>query len=247
VIDLSGKNVVVTGASRGIGRAIAIVLAEAGAKVAVTATTLEAAQKTAREITDAGREAIAFAVDVADGENVKEMVASAVKELGTIHVFINNAGITRDNLFVRMSETDWNQVVGVNLTGVYHCIKAIAKPMMRKRVGKIINITSIVGQTGNPGQANYSAAKAGIVGMTKSLAKELSARNIQLNCIAPGYIETDMTRDLPSENKEQLLSMIPAGRMGHPEDVANLAAFLASDLSNYITGQVFNVDGGMVM
>ncbi len=244
---LEGKIAVVTGASRGIGRAIAHKLAAEKATVVCTATTEKGAKATVDEIVNAGMKAEAVSLDISDANQIQTLVAETVKNHGQIDVWINNAGITRDNLLVRMSEDDWQTVINVNLTGVYQCMKAVARPMMRKRTGKIINISSVVGQVGNPGQANYSAAKAGVIAMSKSIAKELSARNIQVNCIAPGYIQTDMTGELPDTVKEQILSTIPMGRMGAPEDVAHLAAFLASSESDYITGQVFNVDGGMVM
>ncbi|MFQ5629465.1 MAG: 3-oxoacyl-[acyl-carrier-protein] reductase [bacterium] len=244
---LAGKIAVVTGASRGIGRAIALRLAEEGAQVVSTATTLDGANKTVDAIKQNGGSGHAIAVDISDENSVAAMVKNVLEHFNTIDILVNNAGITRDNLLVRMSKDDWQKVMDVNLSGAFYCIKSVTKTMMRKRAGKIINITSIVGQIGNAGQANYSAAKAGLIGMTKSIAKELAGRNIQVNCVAPGYIRTDMTANLPEAATEKLIEAIPAGRMGEPEDIAGLVAFLASRDANYITGQVINTDGGMVM
>ena len=244
---LTDKVALVTGASRGIGKAIAIRLAHEGAKVVVTATTQQGAQATAQAIQEMGGQADARAVDISDEASVAAVVSEVLKTHGTIDILVNNAGITRDNLLVRKSADDCRRVNDVNLSGTFYCIKAVAKNMMRKRTGKIINITSVVGQIGNAGQANYSAAKAGLIGMTKSVAKELAGRNVQVNCVAPGYIQTDMTADLPDGAKEKLLEAIPAGKMGDPEDVAGVVAFLASSDADYITGQVINADGGMVM
>lgn len=244
---LKNKVAIVTGASRGIGKAVALRLAREGAHVVATATTLENANKTVAEIKQKGGNAHAIAVDISEEASVTAMVSEVLEKFDTIDILVNNAGITRDNLLVRMSSDDWQKVIDVNLSGVFYCIKAVTKTMMRKRAGKIINITSIVGEIGNAGQVNYSAAKAGIIGMTKSVAKELAGRNVQVNSVAPGYIRTDMTSDLPEANKEKLLEVIPAGRMGEPEDVAGLVAFLASEDANYITGQIINADGGMVM
>ena len=245
--DLKDKVAVVTGASRGIGRGIALRLAAEGAKVVVTATTLEGAQKTAEAIQQNGGEALPVQVNVADAESVANLFKTVLDQYGRVDILVNNAGITRDNLLVRMSHEEWQAVLDVNLTGVFNCIKAVTRTMMKQRAGKIINISSVVGEIGNAGQANYSAAKAGIIGLTKSVAKELASRNIQVNCVAPGYIQTDMTEQIPESAREQLLNAIPAGRMGTPEDVAALVVFLASSDSDYITGQVMNVDGGMVM
>jgi 3-oxoacyl-[acyl-carrier protein] reductase len=244
---LKDKVAIVTGASRGIGKAIALRFAREGAHVVATATTLESANKTVAEIKQKGGNAHAIAVDISDEKSVTAMVSEVLEKFGTIDILVNNAGITRDNLLVRMSRDDWQKVIDVNLTGAFYCIKAVTKTMMRKRAGKIINISSIVGQTGNAGQVNYSAAKAGLIGMTKSVAKELAGRNVQVNCVAPGYVRTDMTADLPEANKEKLLEAIPAGRMGDPEDIAGPVAFLASEDANYMTGQIIHADGGMVM
>ncbi len=245
--NLQGKVAIVTGASRGIGRAIALRLAAEGARVAVTATTPAGAQKTAEEISAQGGEALPLAVNVADADSVTEMVQQVLDHFGGIDILVNNAGITRDNLLLRMTSEEWRQVIEVNLTGVFHCIKAVTKTMMKQRQGKIINISSVVGEIGNAGQANYAAAKAGIIGLTKSVARELAGRNVQVNCVAPGFIQTDMTEKLPEKAREQLQQSIPAGRIGDPEDVAGLVAFLAGNDADYITGQVINVDGGMAM
>ncbi|KAA3613963.1 MAG: 3-oxoacyl-ACP reductase FabG [Calditrichaeota bacterium] len=245
--SLHDKIAIVTGASRGIGKAIAVRLAAAGAKVILTATSQDGADKTATEVNKSGGDAVAKVLNLSNPTEIAEFISSVHKEFGRIDILVNNAGITRDNLLIRMSPEQWQEVIDVNLSGVYYAIRAAAKPMMRQRKGKIINITSIVGQIGNAGQVNYSAAKAGIIGMSKSVAKELAARNVQVNCVAPGFIETDMTKDLPEDVKTDLVAAIPAGRMGAAEDVANAVAFLASDETDYITGQVINVDGGMVM
>lgn len=245
--SLQDKVAIVTGASRGIGKAIAMRLALEGAKVILTATSQTGADKTAEEIKENGGDAMARVLNLNEAEAISEFISSVHKEFGRIDILVNNAGITRDNLLLRMSTEQWQEVIDVNLSGVYHAIRAAAKPMMRQRSGKIINITSIVGQIGNAGQVNYSAAKAGIIGMSKSVAKELAPRNVQVNCVAPGFIETDMTKDLPEDVKTDLFAAIPAGRMGVAEDVAYAVAFLARDESGYITGQVINVDGGMVM
>ncbi len=245
--NLKDKIAVVTGASRGIGHAIALRLAAEGAKVVVTATTLDGAQKTADAIRQSGGEALPVQVNVADADSVTQLFKTVMDQYGRVDILVNNAGITRDNLLVRMSQEEWQTVLDVNLTGVFNCIKAVTRTMMKQRAGKIINISSVVGEIGNAGQANYSAAKAGMIGLTKSVAKELAGRNIQVNCVAPGYIQTDMTEQIPESAKEQLLNAIPSGRMGKPEDVAGLVAFLCSSDADYITGQVINVDGGMVM
>lgn len=244
---LQDKVAIVTGGSRGIGKAIALRLAAEGAKVAVTATTQAGADKAAEEIRQAGGQAIGFATNVVDVKQVEALIKGTVEHFGALHILVNNAGITRDNLVMRMSDEDWNDVITTNLTGTFNCIRTASKIMMKQRSGKMINITSVVALMGNKGQANYSAAKAGIVGLTKSVARELASRNVQINAIAPGFIATDMTAGLPEAAKTAMLQSVPLERMGTPEDVAGVVAFLASSDADYITGQVFNVDGGMVM
>lgn len=238
----------VTGASRGIGRAIALKLAESGAKVAINYQGNEqAALNTLAEIEKRGGQGIVVQASVSSAEQVEQMVEKVIKEYGKIDILVNNAGITRDGLLMRMKEEDWQEVIQTNLTGVFHCAKAVSRSMMKQRSGKIINISSVVGLTGNAGQANYAAAKAGVIGLTKSLAKELASRDIMVNAIAPGYIVTDMTDKLADNIKDELRMRIPLGRLGQVEDVANLVTFLAGPGSDYITGQVFAVDGGMTM
>jgi 3-oxoacyl-[acyl-carrier protein] reductase len=242
---LVGKVALVTGASRGIGRAIALRLAQDGADVVVAATTIENADVVAKEIEAIGRNTLPIGLNVAVCDEVEKMVRSALDVFSKVDILVNNAGITKDNLLLRMSEEQWEQVIQVNLTGTFNCIRALTKSMMKQRAGKIINISSIVGVIGNAGQANYCASKAGIIGLTKSVARELASRNIQVNAIAPGYIETDMTGELSEDVQEKLKTTIPLGRIGRPEEIAAAAAFLASDQSDYITGQVIQVDGGM--
>ena len=234
---LEGKVALVTGASRGIGRAIALELAKQGAKVTGTATSEEGAKR----ISEAG-----VAGKVLDVKNAAQCDA-LVKELGEIHILVNNAGITRDNLALRMKDAEWDEVMETNLKPVFRLSRAVMRGMMKARWGRIINITSVVGATGNAGQANYATAKAGLVGMTKSLARELGSRNITVNCVAPGFIDTDMTRALSEEQKSALLGQIPLGRLGRPEDIAAAVAYLASPAAAYITGTVLHVNGGMFM
>jgi len=245
---LNGKVAFVTGASRGIGRAVALKLADAGAKVAINfAGNLEKAEEVKAEIESRGGEAMLVQGKVDNFEVVNAIVKKIVETWGTVDILINNAGINRDNLLLRMTETEFDEVIATNLKGVFNCTKAVTRIMMKQRSGKIVNMTSVVGLTGNAGQANYAAAKSGIIGFTKSVAKELAARGVTVNAIAPGFITTDMTAKLPEKIKEETLNQIPIGKFGTPEDVANLAAFLVSDQAAYITGQVVNVDGGMVM
>lgn len=246
-MNLENKVAIVTGASRGIGKAIALKLAKDGADVVVTATTLETAQKTAKEIEAIGRKALPLAVNVADFSNAESLVASAFETFSKVDILVNNAGITKDNLLIRMTQEQWDDVLSVNLKGAFNCIRAIARKLMKQRSGKIINITSVVGIMGNAGQANYSASKAGVIGLTKSVARELASRNIQVNAVAPGFIDTDMTDAIPDDMRENLENSIPLGKIGSTDDIAAAVAFLASDESNYITGQVLNVDGGMIM
>ncbi|KZE38190.1 beta-ketoacyl-ACP reductase [Bhargavaea cecembensis] len=245
---LTGKSAIVTGASRGIGRAIAIALAQEGAKVAVNfAGSEEKAAETVRMIEEAGGEAFAIRASVSNQEDVKQLVDGTMERFGAVDILVNNAGITKDNLLMRMKEEEWDDVLSTNLKGVFLCTKAVARPMMKKRSGTIINLASVVGVAGNPGQANYVAAKAGVIGLTKTAAKELAARGIRVNSVAPGFITTDMTDKLPEDVKAAMLGQIPLGRLGDPEHVARAVVFLASEDSAYITGQTLHVDGGMVM
>jgi 3-oxoacyl-[acyl-carrier protein] reductase len=245
---LNNKSVLITGASRGIGRAIALYFAKNGAKVAVNYSGSEAkANEVVEEIKANGGTAFAIKADISSSEDVTNMVKSVIDEFGSLDVLVNNAGITRDNLLMRMKEEDWDAVINTNLKGVFLTTKAVTRQMMKQRNGRIINIASIVGVSGNAGQANYVAAKAGVIGLTKTTAKELSSRGITVNAIAPGFIETDMTGKLEEGIKEDMLRNIPLARFGQPDDIAAAAAFLASDVSSYITGQTLHVDGGMVM
>lgn len=246
--DLSGKVAVVTGASRGIGRAVALELAARGAKVIVNYNSSEAAANEVVEaIKAAGGEALAVKADVADEEQANALIKAATDAYGQIDILINNAGMTRDNVIMMMKPEDFDIVITTNLRSAWLCSKAAARSMMRKRYGRIINISSVVGIAGNGGQTNYAASKAGIIGMSKSLAKELASRNVTVNVVAPGFIATDMTKDLSEELQKTAIEHIPLGRMGAPEDVAKVVAFLASDDAAYVTGQVLPVDGGMVM
>ena len=245
---LGGKVALVTGASRGIGRAIALRLAGEGAKVAINyAGNTTKAEAVKAEIEQNGGEAILVQADVADSSAVEAMVAKVTEAFGQIDILVNNAGITRDGLLMRMKEEDFDAVVNTNLKGVFHCTKTVSKLMMKKRSGRIINMASVVGIMGNAGQTNYAAAKAGVIGFSKSAAKELAARGITVNVVAPGFIDTDMTAAMTDKAKELTLTGIPMRKMGTPEDVANAVLFLASDCASYITGQTVNVDGGMVM
>ncbi len=243
---LQDKVAIVTGASRGIGKAIALALASEGASVAINyASSNAAAEAVAADIQGMGGQAIALQADVSNPDQVEGFIAAVMEKWGRVDVLVNNAGITRDTLLLRMGLEEWQAVIDLNLTGVFLCTKAISKIMLKQRSGRIINIASVAGQMGNPGQANYSAAKAGVIGFTKTVAKELSTRSITVNAVAPGFIETDMTEGLKAD---EILKFIPLGRYGKPEEIAGMVRFLAADpAAAYITGQTFNVDGGMVM
>lgn len=247
-MHLAGKVALITGASRGIGQAVALEMARAGADIAVNYSGSEAAaQATVDQVKALGRKAIMVKANVADADEVAAMVEAVQAEFGHIDILVNNAGITRDTLLMRMKDSDWDDVININLKGVYLVTKAVSKLMMKQRRGRIINMSSVVGVTGNAGQANYSASKAGVIGFTKTCAKELASRGILVNAIAPGFIHTDMTDVLPEKVKEATLAAIPLHRMAEPKEVASVAVFLASEYASYITGQVLNVDGGMVM
>jgi 3-oxoacyl-[acyl-carrier protein] reductase len=243
-IDLTGKVALVTGSTRGIGREIAATLAGAGARVAVSGRSAEGAAEVANAI---GGDAHGFAADIADTASAAALVESVEKHFGACDILVNNAGITRDNLLMRLKDDDWDAVLDANLRGAFATIRAASRGMMKRRFGRIINITSVVGITGNKGQANYAASKAGLIGLTKSVAKELASRNILANAVAPGFIETDMTAAMTPEARTELGAQIPMGRLGTPGDIAGVCAFLASEHASYITGQVFVVDGGLVM
>ncbi|MFD2700065.1 3-oxoacyl-[acyl-carrier-protein] reductase [Paenibacillus shunpengii] len=245
---LQGQVALVTGASRGIGRSIALALADAGADVAVNYAGNEAAAAEVVQLIEAkGVRAIAIKANVGITAEADQLVKETLDQLGRIDILVNNAGITRDNLIMRMKEEEFDQVIETNLKGVFNCLKAVTRPMMKQRYGRIINISSVVGVLGNPGQANYVAAKAGVIGLTKSSSRELASRGITVNCIAPGFIETEMTQGLSSELVEGMLSGIPLSRLGRPEEVAGVALFLASESASYMTGQTLHVDGGMYM
>ncbi|WP_110929385.1 3-oxoacyl-[acyl-carrier-protein] reductase [Bacillus massiliglaciei] len=247
-MSLTGKKALVTGASRGIGREIALYLASQGADIAVNYSGSEAhAHEVVNQIKEMGREAFAVQCNVADSDAVAEMTKKVIEEFGQLDILVNNAGITRDNLLMRMKETEWDDVIDINLKGVFLCTKAVTRQMMKQRSGRIINIASIVGVSGNPGQANYVAAKAGVIGLTKSTAKELASRGITVNAVAPGFITTDMTDKLTDDIQQAMLGQIPLSRFGSPKEVASVVGFLASDASAYMTGQTLHVDGGMVM
>jgi 3-oxoacyl-[acyl-carrier protein] reductase len=244
---LQGRAAVVTGAGRGIGAAIAWRLAELGASVCVNDINANTAQQTVDELVKAGHEAMAGPADVSDAQEAEQLIKQAVEHYGKLDILVNNAGVTRDQLIMRMPEEDWDFVLRVNLKSAYNCSKAAVRSMVRKRYGRIVNMASVAGIAGNPGQTNYGASKAGLIGFTKSLAREVGMRGITVNAVAPGYIPTDLTDVLPDEVKDAILAQIPLGHYGTTEDVANAVAFLASDEAAYITGQVLSVDGGMVM
>ncbi|MEV5024824.1 3-oxoacyl-[acyl-carrier-protein] reductase [Paenibacillus sp. LPE1-1-1.1] len=246
--SLEGKKALVTGASRGIGRSIAIALAEAGADVAINYSGSEAAAaETAEAVEALGRRAIVLKANVGKSDEFEAMVKEVIAQFGAVDILVNNAGITRDNLIMRMKEDEFDQVIETNLKGVFNGIKSVTRPMMKQRSGRIINISSVVGVLGNPGQANYVAAKAGVIGLTKASARELASRGITVNCVAPGFIQTEMTDKLPEETRQALSGQIPLARLGDPSDIANAVRFLASDASAYMTGQTIHVDGGMYM
>jgi 3-oxoacyl-[acyl-carrier protein] reductase len=245
---LEGKVAIVTGASRGIGREIALLFASEGAKMTITARNTELLESLSDEIKKAnGYEPLCVTLDVKNSEKVDEMLDKTLDKFGRVDILVNNAGATRDGLLLRMSDEDWDEVLNTNLRGSFFCLRAVAKPMVRQRAGRIINMASVIGLIGNAGQANYAASKAGIIALTKSAAKELGSRNILVNAIAPGFIDTEMTQVLGDEIKKAILKSIPVGVLGKPTDVARAALFLATDESSFITGQVITVDGGMVM
>ena len=249
-MEFEGKVALVTGAGRegkGIGRSICLELAKAGAKIAVADYVEEAAKAVADEVISAGGEALALKANVADPADVEQMVNSTVDKFGKVDILVNNAGITRDNLILRMSEAEWDAVLDTNLKGTFNCTKAVSKLMLRQRSGKIVNVASVMGIIGNAGQANYSASKGGVIALTKTTAKELGSRGINVNAVAPGFIQTVMTEEMPEQAKQTFEKQIPLERLGTPDDVAKVVAFLCSGAASYITGQTINVDGGMVM
>ena len=245
--DLTDKVAIITGSSRGIGEAIATQLSICGANIILTARNTEGLNAVKDSINAQGRQAEAIVSDVSNMSSIEELTANTIDKFGRIDILVNNAGITHDSIIMRMKEEDWDSVLNINLKGCFNGIKAVTRPMIKNKWGRIINITSVIGQIGNAGQCNYAASKAGIIGLTKSMAKELGTCNITVNAVAPGYISTDMTNKLNEDLKEKMRSFIPLGRLGTPNDVANLVCFLASDKAAYITGQTYNVDGGMVM
>lgn len=247
-MNLDGKVAIVTGGSRGIGRAITEALASRGADILIADIQEELAKTTAEEVAKSTRrKVLPFKVDVSELTNAQEMVNFALEQFGKVDILVNNAGVTRDNLIMRMSEDEWDTVISINLKGAFNCSKSIIRPMMRQRYGRIVNISSVSGLAGQVGQTNYSASKAGVIGLTKALAREVASRNITVNAIAPGFIPTALTTDLPEDLKTSILGITPLGRMGKPEEVAYAVAFFVSDEAAYITGQVLSVDGGMMM
>jgi len=247
-MSFEGKTAIVTGGSRGIGRAIVESLASRGADVVLADIQDELAKETAKEVaSNTGRKIIPLHVDVSSLTSAQEMTKLALEEFEHIDILVNNAGVTRDNLIMRMDESEWDTVININLKGVFNCSKSLIRPMMRQRYGRIVNISSVSGLAGQVGQTNYSASKAGVIGFTKALAREVASRNITVNAVAPGFIPTALTVDLPSDLKDAILGITPLGRMGKPEEVAYAVAFLASEEASYITGQILSVDGGMMM
>ena len=244
---LNGKTAIVTGASRGIGAAIVQRLCEAGANVVLCSRSADAVGQIAGALQEKGYTVLSMAADISQKADVDTLIEKTISQFSHIDILVNNAGITRDTLLMRLKDEDWDTVLQTNLTGTMYCTRAVLRPMIRQRSGRIINISSVVGLTGNAGQANYAAAKAGIIGLTKATAKEVGARGITVNAIAPGFITTDMTAQISEQNQQQLLELIPLREFGHPEDVADAVCFLASDAARYITGQTLQVDGGMVM
>lgn len=244
---MTNRTAFITGASRGIGRACALALSSAGARVAVAARNVDQLEELARQLRAQGREAFACSIDMSSPESIKEAIAKTAKDFGPIAILVNNAGITKDTLAMRMKKEDWDNVIAVNLTGAFLAIQQVLPAMMRERWGRIINISSVVGESGNPGQANYVASKAGLIGLTKAIAQEMGSRNITVNAVAPGYVETDMTQGLAQDLKDKMLEHIPLKRIGRPEDVAAAVRFLASEEASYITGHVLDVNGGLYM
>ncbi|HJX60503.1 MAG TPA: 3-oxoacyl-[acyl-carrier-protein] reductase [Thermodesulfobacteriota bacterium] len=246
-MKLAAKVALVTGAAQGIGKAVALLLARNGAEIIVSDINLEKAEETAKEVQALGRKALAIKVDVAKLDDVEKMVGAILARFGQVDILVNNAGIARDKLILRMTEEDWDAVLNINLKGTFNCTKAVVRHMSKQRSGKIVNIASVVGEMGNAGQGNYAASKAGVIGFTKTIAREFAQRGINVNAIAPGYIETPMTDALPDKAKEELKRLIPMDRLGKPEDVAEAVLFLVSEASSYITGHVLNVNGGIYM
>jgi 3-oxoacyl-[acyl-carrier protein] reductase len=244
---MNSKTALITGASRGIGRACALALSEAGTRVALAARNREVLEELADRLRQQGRDAFAVAMDLASADSIKEGIAQVAKDFGRIDILVNNAGVTKDNLALRMKKDDWDVVIATNLTGAFVATQQVLQGMMRERWGRIINISSVVGEMGNPGQANYVASKAGLIGLTKSIAQEMGSRNITVNAVAPGFIETDMTHGLTQDQKDRMLANIPLKRIGRPEDVAAAVKFLASEEAGYITGHVLDVNGGIYM
>ena len=245
-MNLEGQTALITGSGRGIGKTIALKLAESGADIVLADMSPEVTE-VRTEVETLGRKCLNFKADVTDIGTIEAMVKTIIEELGSIHILVNNAGITQDNLFMRMKPEQWSKVIDVNLNGVFNVSKAVIRPMVKQRSGKIINISSVVGEIGNLGQSNYSAAKAGIIGFTKSIAREVATRGITVNAVAPGFVETEMTENLSDEQKEMILNAIPMNKYASTDDIANAVSFLASDNASYITGQTLNVDGGLVM